>query len=292
MKIVKSKKINDMILEILGAVLMAIGVNFFYDPIGMVTGGVTGLAIIIKELTGNFIVGGIPLWFTNIFINIFLFLGSFKILGKEFLKKTVFTTVMFSIALYLVPVIDIAKGDYLLAAVFGSVLGGTGIGLVFSVSSSTGGTDVLGAILHKYFRHYSIAQIIMVIDGAIVLLGALIYGIEAALYSTIAVFLASKVMDGVLEGFKFAKLAFIISDNYIEIANTVMEDMERGVTGLSARGMYSNAEKQMLVCAVSQKEIITLMDIVAKKDPKAFMIVTDAREVLGEGFIEYKHGKC
>ena len=195
---------------------------------------------------------------------------------------------MFSLALYIIPVIDIAKGDYLLSAVFGAVLGGTGIGLVFSVASSTGGTDVLGAILHKYFRHYSIAQIIMVVDGVIVLLGALIYGIEAALYATIAVFLTSKVMDGILEGFKFAKLAFIISDKYMEIANTVMEDMERGVTGLSARGMYSNAEKQMLVCAVSQKEIITLMEIVGKKDPKAFMIVTDAREVLGEGFLEHR----
>ena len=288
MKIVKSKKLNDMILEVLGVILMAVGVNMFYDPTGMVTGGVTGLAIILKEVTGNLIEGGIPLWFTNTFINLFLFLGSYKILGKEFLKKTVFTTLMFSLALYVVPVVDIAKGDYLLAAVFGSVLGGTGIGLVFSVASSTGGTDVLGAILHKYFRHYSIAQIIMVVDGAIVLLGALVYGIEAALYATIAVYLTSKVMDGILEGFKFAKLAFVISDNYKEIANTIMIDMERGVTGLSARGMYSNAEKQMLVCAVSQKEIITLMDIVGKKDPKAFMIVTDAREVLGEGFIEYR----
>ncbi len=288
MKIVKSKKINDMMLEVLGVVLMAVGINMFYDPTNMVTGGVTGLAIIIKGVTGHMIEGGIPLWFTNIFVNFFLFIGSYKILGKEFLKKTVFTTIMFSAALYLVPVIDVAKGDYLLAAVFGSVFGGIGIGLVFSVSSSTGGTDVFGTILHKYMRHYSIAQIIMVVDGAIVLLGALVYGMEAALYASIAVFLTSKVMDGVLEGFKFAKLAFIISESYVDIANTIMADMERGVTGLSARGMYSNTEKQMLVCAVSQKEIITLMDIVAKKDPRAFMIITDAREVLGEGFIEYR----
>lgn len=288
MKFVKSQNINDMIMEIMGVFLMAIGTNMFYDPTSMVTGGVTGLAIIIKGMTGHIISGGIPIWFTNIFVNILLFIGSYRILGKEFLKKTIFTTVMFSVALYVVPVIDVTQGDYLLAAVFGAVFSGVGIGFVFSVSSSTGGTDVLGAILHKYFRHYGIAQIIMVVDGAVVLLGAMVYGLEAALYATIAVYLTSKVMDGVLEGFKFAKLAFIISDNYTEIADAIMKDMRRGVTGLSARGMYSNAEKQMLVCAVSQKEIIVLMDIVNKNDPRAFMIVTDAREVLGEGFIEYK----
>ncbi len=288
MKIVKSQKWNDVIFETIGVFLMAIGTNMFYDPTSMVTGGVTGLAIILKGLTGGIVEGGIPIWFTNIFVNILLFIGSYKILGREFLKKTIFTTIMFSVALYIVPVLDVTQGNYFLASIFGAVFSGIGIGLVFYVSSSTGGTDVLGAILHKYMRHYSIAQIIMIVDGMVVLLGALIYGVEVALYATIAVYLTSKAMDTVLEGFKFAKLAFIISDSYREIADTIMGQMRRGVTGLQARGMYSNAEKQMLVCAVSQKEITTLMDIVAKKDPRAFMIVTDAREVLGEGFIEYK----
>ena len=288
MKIVESQKWNDVIFEVVGVFLMAIGTNMFYDPMNMVTGGVTGLAIIIKGMTGDIIAGGVPIWFTNIFVNILLFMGSYKILGKEFLKKTVFTTIMFSVALYIIPVINAAQGDLLLASIFGAAFSGIGIGLVFYASSSTGGTDVLGAILHKYFRHYGIAQIIMVVDGVVVLLGALTYGLEVALYATIAVYLTSKFMDGVLEGFKFAKLALIISDKYDEIADTVMKQMRRGVTGLQAKGMYSKAEKQMLVCAVSQKEITTLMDIVAKKDPRAFMIVTDAREVLGEGFIEYK----
>lgn len=288
MKVVKSEFWNDIIFEIVGVFLMAVGTNMFYDPCKMVTGGVTGLAIIIKGLTGHIVQGGIPLWFTNIFVNILLFIGSYKILGKEFLRKTIFTTVAFSVALYIVPVVDVARGDLFLASIFGAVFSGIGIGLVFYVSSSTGGTDVLGAILHKYLRHYGIAQIIMVVDGMVVILGAVIYGIEVALYATIAVFLTSKAMDAVLEGFKFAKLAFIVSDHYQAIADNVMTRMRRGITGLQARGMYSNAEKQMLVCAVSQKEITTLMDIVAKNDPRAFMIVTDAREVLGEGFIEYK----
>lgn len=281
-------KANQTIVMILGVLLLAVGINLFFDPTSMVTGGITGIAIIIKGLTQDIIEGGIPLWFTNLFINGFLFLGSYKILGKVFLKKTIFATIMFSVALYLVPVIDIAKGDFLLASVFGGFFSGIGLGLVFSASSSTGGTDVLAAIVHRYFRHYTVAQIIMVIDGAVVVFGAIVYGIDVTLYAIIAVYITSKMMDAILEGLKFAKLALIISEHYDEIAQKILTDMGRGLTALPARGMYSNVERQMLVCAVSKKEITMLMDIVSKNDPKAFMIVTDAREVLGEGFIEYR----
>lgn len=281
-------KANQTLVMILGVVLMAIGINLFFDPTNMVTGGVTGIAIIIKGLTRNWIAGGVPLWFTNLFINIFLFMGSYKILGKDFLKKTIFATIMFSIALYFVPVIDIAKGDFLLASVFGGFFCGIGLGLVFSASSSTGGTDVLAAIVNRYFRDYTVAQIIMVIDGIVVIFGAIVYGIDVTLYAVIAVYITSKMMDAILEGLKFAKLALIISERYDEIAQMILKDMGRGLTALPAKGMYSNVERQMLVCAVSKKEITMLMDIVSKNDPKAFMIVTDAREVLGEGFIEYR----
>lgn len=281
-------KANQTLVMILGVVLMAIGINLFFDPTNMVTGGVTGIAIIIKGLTRNWIAGGVPLWFTNLFINIFLFMGSYKILGKDFLKKTIFATIMFSIALYFVPVIDIAKGDFLLASVFGGFFCGIGLGLVFSASSSTGGTDVLAAIVNRYFRDYTVAQIIMVIDGIVVIFGAIVYGIDVTLYAVITVYITSKMMDAILEGLKFAKLALIISERYDEIAQMILKDMGRGLTALPAKGMYSNVERQMLVCAVSKKEITMLMDIVSKNDPKAFMIVTDAREVLGEGFIEYR----
>lgn len=281
-------KANQTLVMIFGVVLMAIGINLFFDPTNMVTGGVTGIAIIIKGLTRNWIAGGVPLWFTNLFINIFLFMGSYKILGKDFLKKTIFATIMFSIALYFVPVIDIAKGDFLLASVFGGFFCGIGLGLVFSASSSTGGTDVLAAIVNRYFRDYTVAQIIMVIDGIVVIFGAIVYGIDVTLYAVIAVYITSKMMDAILEGLKFAKLALIISERYDEIAQMILKDMGRGLTALPAKGMYSNVERQMLVCAVSKKEITMLMDIVSKNDPKAFMIVTDAREVLGEGFIEYR----
>lgn len=275
----------------LGTFLLAVGVNMFFEPTHMVTGGVTGLAIIVKTSTAGMLSiwpDGVPLWFTNLFINVFLFFGSYKILGREFFKNTVIGTLFCSLFLYLVPIVDLSKGDYLLASVFGGAFTGVGLGLVFAVGASTGGTDLLAGITHKFIPHYSVGQQILVFDGLIVLSGAMMYGMDVALYAIIAVFITSKMMDAILEGVKFAKMAFIISDHYKEIADEVLHEMDRGITAIPAKGMYSNDEKQMLVCAVEKKEITALMDIVDKKDPQAFMIVTDAREVLGEGFREYK----
>ncbi len=276
------------LLVVLGAMLMAFGINFFYEPMNLVTGGVSGFAIIVKGLSKGIISGGIPVWLTNLVINLFLFLGSYRILGKRFLKNTILGTLVFTGCLYVVPVMDLANGDLLLASIFGSVLSGAGLGLVFSAGASSGGTDLLGAILHRFLRHYTVAQMLFVVDGMIVLLGALVYGIEVALYAVIAVFITTKIMDAILEGLKFAKLAMIISDKDKEISEGILYEMGRGVTVLPAKGAYSNDNKNMLLCAVDKKEIVTLMDIVDKNDPRAFMIVTDAREVLGEGFIEYR----
>lgn len=281
-------KAKNSLIVILGSMLMALGINFFFEPMRLVTGGVSGFAIIVKGLTQEIMDTGIPVWLTNLVINVFLFAGSYRILGKTFLRNTILGTLVFTGCLYIVPVIDLAKGDLLLACIFGSVLSGAGLGLIFSAGCSSGGTDLLGAILQKYFRHYSVAQMLMVVDGIIVVAGAFVFGIDAALYAVIAVFITTKVMDAILEGLKFAKLALIISDKDKEISDAILYEMGRGVTLLPARGGYSNEEKSVLLCAVDKKEIVMLMDIVDKNDSKAFMIVTDAREVLGEGFIEYR----
>lgn len=281
---------NKYLVMFLGTLLMAIGVNMFFEPTHMVTGGVSGLAIIIKSLTAGMLSicpKGIPLWFTNLFINIFLFLGSYKILGREFFNNTVVGTVMYSVSLYIIPIIDLARGDFLLAAIFGGAFSGVGLGLIFSAGGSTGGTDLLAAITHKHLKHYTVAQQIMVFDGMVVCGGAVMYGINVALYAIVAVYITSKMMDAIMEGLKFAKMAVVISDKYKEIADGVLHEMGRGITAIPAKGMYSNDEKNMLICAVGKKEITALMDIVDKNDPRAFMIVTDAREVLGEGFSEY-----
>ena len=177
--------------------------------------------------------------------------------------------------------------DIFLTALFGGVISGVGTGLVFMARSTTGGTDLLAAVLQHYLRHFSVAQIMQVLDAAVVLAGAWIFGLQYALYAVIAVFVVAKVTDGILEGMKFSKLAYIISEKPEEIAAAVMKEMERGVTGLNGKGMYSGSPKNVLICVVSKKEIVQVKDIVSKIDNHSFVIVTDAREVLGEGFIEY-----
>lgn len=264
----------------LGTAIMAFAIKNIYDPVNMVTGGVSGLAIIFKELWGA------PLWLTNTLLNVPLFGAAYFIMGWKFIKRTLFATVLLSAFLYVLPEIDLTGSDMLLSTLFGGILSGVGTGLVFLGGCTTGGTDMLAVLIQRAMPYYTVAQVMQVLDGLIVAVGAMLFGIPAALYAMIAIFCLGKVTDGIIEGLKFSKQAYIISDRYDEIAQAIMSRMGRGVTSLEARGMYSGQEKKVLFCVVSKKEIVQLRQIAAEFDPKAFMIVNDAREVFGEGFIE------
>jgi uncharacterized membrane-anchored protein YitT (DUF2179 family) len=272
----------------LGAILMAVSVNVIYEPMGLVTGGVSGLAIAVKSLTEGLMPGGFPIWLFTIVSNIFLFIFSARKKGFKFLLPTVFGTAVFILALMAVPIYDLGIDDYLLGAILGGVIGGIGIGFVFSEQASTGGTDLLANVIHMTKRHISIPQILNFVDGFVIFIGAIVFGLGHALYATIAVFITSKVSDGILEGLKFAKMAYVISDRYKEIADAIMNQIGRGVTGVNATGMYSDKDKKMLFCVVSKKEIIKIIEIAKKIDVNSFVIISDVREVMGEGFIEYR----
>ena len=269
---------------LLETAVTAVSITSIYDHMQMVTGGFSGLAIIIKSLTENLMPGGIPLWLTNAVLNIPLFFLGVSIKGWGFTKKSIFGALALSLWLFLIPELPIIPDDMLLAALFGGVIMGVGIGFIFMGQGTTGGTDMVSALIQHKMRHYSIAQILQVVDGAIVILGVFTFGLQRALYAVIAIFVTTKVTDGFLEGMKFAKIAFIITDLHDELAKSLMEELERGLTGISARGMYSGEEKTMLFCVVGKKQIVRLKELVTRTDPKAFVIVTDAREVIGEGF--------
>ena len=273
----------DYTMIIVGAFIMGFAIKNMYDPVNLVTGGVSGVAIIMKELAR------VPLWVTNTVLNIPLFLAAWKIKGWGFIKRTAVATVALSVSLYVIPEAHILTDDIFLAALFGGIISGIGTGLVFMFSATTGGTDMLAALIQRKLRQYSIAQIMQVIDAAIVIVGMYVFGVERALYAIIAVYLVTKVSDGLIEGLKFSKVAYIITDEYDLVAKEIFKELERGVTAIKAKGMYSGNDKCMLYCVVARKEIVTLKEIVAEIDPSAFVIVTDAREVLGEGFQE--HGK-
>lgn len=273
---------------IIGTGILAFGIACFYDPIGLVTGGVTGLAIVIKSLTNGLVEGGIPLWLTNAAFNVPMFILAYFLKGKKFIGKSFFGAMALSAWLAVIPQVNLAGEDMLLSAVFGAVFTGAGIGLVFRTGTTTGGTDLVAALIQLKFRHISIVQLLQVIDAVVIVCGMFVFGIQPTMYAIIAIVVATNISDMVLEGTNYAKAAYIITNEYEKVSARIMSDLERGVTGLHAKGMYTNEEKCMLYCIVSQKEIVVLKDIVTEIDPKAFIIVSEVREVLGEGFQEYK----
>lgn len=279
----------DYLYIMIGTFILGGAINIFFVPFDLVTGGVTGLAIVIQSITGGLIEGGIPLWMTNMVINIPLFLGAIVVKGKDFGARSLFSTIFLSFTLYLTQWVPPLTNDLLLASIFGGVASGVGLGMVFSAFSTTGGTDLAASLIQHLIKHVSVARIMLVLDWVIILLGAYVFGIEKSLYAIIAVFISARVIDAILDGLHFSKAAFIISDHHNTIADNVMEVLERGVTGLSGEGMYTSYQKNVLLCVVSKREIVKLKEIVRLSDPRAFIIVTDVREVLGEGFKEYAH---
>lgn len=270
-----------------GTGIMAFAIKSTFDPIGLVTGGFTGIGIMLRRLTLDVWDGGVPIWLTNLVLNIPLFLAAWRLKGRRFIGRTLTASVLLSFWLGVIPDCDLAGGDYLLAAVYGGVMTGVGIGLVLSTQVATGGTDLIATLLHLRLRAYSIAQILQVIDGIIILAGIYVCGIRASLYAVFAVYITSRVSDLITEGGKFSKAVYIISDQYAQIADAVLHQMNRGTTLLPAVGMYRSEERNMLFCVVSKKEVVVLKEYIKQIDMHAFVIVTDVREVLGEGFLEY-----
>lgn len=269
---------------VVGTGIVSFAIKCIYEPNSLVVGGFSGLAIIIKSLTEGIIPGGVPLWFTNIALNLPVFLAALKVKGKNFIGKTLFSTIMVSFWLGVIPSVSFIENNILLAAIFGGALQGLGMGLVFLTKATTGGTDMVGAIIQNYLRQFSVAKIMMVIDAVIVIAGGYVFGIERALYAIITIVVVNRIADAIIEGIKFAKAAYIITDKYEEVSNAIMHKVDRGLTGIYAKGMYTGTDRYLLFCVVTKKELVHLKELVGKIDENAFIIVSDAREVMGEGF--------
>lgn len=267
-----------------GTFFMAVGINVIYEPLSMVTGGFSGIGILVKKLTQTARWSGIPVGMTTLLLNIPLFIWGYSQKGKVFVKKTVYAASCFSFFLLIIPTFDIVKQDYLMAALVGGLLNGTGIGLVFSQGASTGGSDLLSVLTAKILPGLSASERLILINTLIVAAGVFIFGLEIGLYAVVAVFVTGKVSNAILDGLKFAKIAYIISDHPEEISEHILRELGRGLTGLEGQGMYSEKHKMVLMCVVSKKEAVLLKDIVKNADNEAFLILSEAKEVLGEGF--------
>lgn len=286
-KILITKK--ELLMILLGVTILALGINWFTSPLEIVAGGLSGVTIILKEVTTELFGYGIPLWITNLVLNIPLFVISIKQRGVEFAKKSIWSVGLLTCALWyteFIPNILDVQGDLLLGGVFGGAIIGLGIGIVLKAGATTGGTDMLATIIKFKHARFPIAKVMLCIDAVIILSGMLIFGSIKAMYAIITVFITSKMITWVLEGMNYAKAAFIMSNKNEAIAEAIMKQIPRGVTGIKSTGMYTKEDKNMLFVVVSQKEITRLRDMVRAIDPNAFITIADVREVLGQGFIE------
>lgn len=267
-----------------GILLMAVAVNLIYEPADLVTGGLTGIGIIIRRLTGNVWQGGIPLWMTTLACNIPLFIVSYYRYGWRFMGRELLDTLLFALALAGIPIRAWIADDLLLNAVFGGVVMGLGMGLTFAAGTTTGGVDLFAVLIHRKTKVFSEAQLAAFFDGAIVLACVFIFDLEHALYALISIYIVMRVSDSILNGLQFSKMAYIISDQAAVIADCLMQEMERGVTGIEAVGMHTGRHRYMLLCVVSRKQMVHLKEMAFRIDPRAFVIVSDVADTLGEGF--------
>lgn len=273
----RRKNISEIVI---GTLLMAIAYRMIFDSVGMVTGGFSGIGIVLGRMWG------IPLWLNNLILNIPLFLVAWKLKGRRFIGKSLFGAVLLTVFLGILPAFPLNEADYLLAALFGGALCGTGIGLVLRGGATTGGTDLLSTLIHLKIKYVSVAYIMQIIDGAIILLGVAVFGIHVSLYAIIAVYVTTLISDSVMEGIKHARSVYIISEHYEELSRLIMKEMDRGVTYLYGEGVYSLKPRKILLCVVSKKQIPQIKEIVARQDASAFCFIGDVREVYGEGFVQ------
>ncbi len=280
-------RMKDLFLIFVATTILTVGIKYFFDPAGLVTGGVSGLAIIIKFFTGTFGPVEIPLWVSNIVINVPIFLFAFKTEGFRSVLRTTISWLIMSVELAVLPELDLIPTDnLLLVAIYGGICFGLGTGILLTVRATSGGTDMLAKSLHYYFPRLSMGQLIEILDGCVVILGAYTFNIEHTLYAIICVFIMGKLTDWVINNGKSAKMVMIISDCNEKIAEDILTDMDRGVTGLKGKGMYSNEDKMVLMCICSKGDIVQMKDIVKQYDKKAFFVVSDVGEAMGEGFVE------
>lgn len=271
----------------IGCALMGFGLVLFLEPNTIAPGGVTGLAIVIQKLTG------IPIDITNIVINAPLFIAGILILGGAFGMKTAYATVMLSAFIRLFIIISgdgyVITNDLLLSSIFGGVIVGTGIGLVFRFGGTTGGTDLAGAILNNYFPSLSVPKLMMILDLMVVITAGLVMkNVETSLYSIMTLYILVQMADFMSEGSGYSKGFYIISNHSDEIGKRINIELNRGVTALHGRGFYSGEERDVLLCVVNRAQVAKLKKLVYEIDDKAFIMVTTIHEVLGEGFKEIK----
>lgn len=278
-KILIKRFILETLGTILGAFVIAIAVSLFLLPNKLSSGGVAGIATITYYLFH------MPMGISMLIINIPLFFMSILKIGKTFFVKSIIGTITLSVFIDILDKLTPLTEDKFLACIYGGILMGVGTAILLKVNSSTGGTDLFSYIAKIYKPTIKVGEIIFLIDIVIVALNMIfLREIEIGLYSAIAIYLMGKIIDILFEGIYFTKLIYIISDKAEEIAKEIGKEIGRGTTGIYGKGMYTNTDKLILMCAVTRKDVAKAIQIIRKIDKRSFVIITNSREVIGLGF--------
>ena len=269
----------DCAVIAVGAVLMGVALSVFMVPFKIAPGGVSGLATVLHYLAGLRVSVLIPL------INIPIFIIGIIRLERDFLVKSVFGTVVLSIATETAAILPPPTSDPLISAVFGGVVMGIGISAVLSRGGTTGGTDILVLVIRRSFSEVSVGRLYLLIDGAVIAMAGLAFSSgEVIFYSAVSLVVSTYMTDAALEGLNLARLVYIISDSNREICDRIYAELKRGVTGLNSVSMYSGRSGRILMCVIRKGQLSKLKKIIQDIDKDAFVIICDAKEVMGSGF--------
>ena len=280
----KGQKVLSAVIDnlcwVVGSSLYSIAVIAFAIPNNIAQSGATGLAIIINHLTE------IPIGIANLLVNVPLLILAGIFIGWKFVAKTMWVTVILSVLLDVWNIfLPVYTGDRILAALFCGVISGVGLAIVFMRGATTGGTDIVGRLIRKWWPHVSMGKIILAADAFIVVLSAIVFrSFESALYAIIVIFVNSRLIDYILYGTGSGKMLMVVTERAQEISALITSEMGRGVTILPVQGGYTGKEKNMLICAVRNSEVSRLTKLIWSVDENPFIIVSEAGEILGEGF--------
>ena len=265
---------------ILGCSLYAIGVNSFTIPNNIAQSGITGLAVVLNYLFE------MPVGTVNLIMNIPLLILMWVFLGKKLVARTLWVTVLLSTALDVFSLfMPEYTGDKILASLFCGLLQGAGLGLIMITGATSGGTDIVGRLIHKKWPHITVGTIVMIADALVVGLGMLVFrSIESGLYAIIMIFVSTKVIDALIYGTGNGKMLMIVTEKADEVSQAIVHSSPRGVSILPAKGAYTGNNKNILLCVARKHEVSGILKTVKSVDDKTFIIVSEANEILGEGF--------
>lgn len=285
--VLKNRRVRDYVLITVGVVIIAWGLDAFLIPNKLAAGGVSGLATVLYYFFKDVFDVTVPVGVQMLAMNAVLLVVAIAVRGFHYGAKTIYGMLALSVAIdALAPFTPhLAADDRLLAVLYGGAVTGIGMGLVFKARGNTGGTDIVAQLLSDR-TNLSVGQLLLLADVVVMGCAALYFGPELALYGAVAVFVMSSVIDVVQEGLSVHRAAHIISEHPERIAEAILSQLKRGATGFTARGMFSGESREVLFTVVSRREIDALKALVAAADPKAFVVISNVHDVLGEGFKE------